>query len=104
MRGEIVPTRAPGDLPSLRRFVVEAEALVARVEVDSRQVLDARLAERLHEPERFAQLTSGLLVLLPQRVGNLRAAEERQLPELGMVHVRKAPCGEGPDEIQRHRG
>ena len=62
-REQVVPGAAR-DRARLRRLVVEVQRLVARVEVDARELRRRALAERLHEAERLGERARRSLVLL----------------------------------------
>ena len=103
VRRQVVVAVAARDAPRLRRLVVEVEPLVAREELDARELVDGALAERLHEAQRVRELARRALVLLAQRLRGGGAAEERELPVLGVVHVGEAAGRERADEVERHR-
>ncbi len=103
VRGEVVPPAPPRHRPRLRALVEQVQGLVAGEELDPRELIDAGLADGLHELQPLGEPLGHPLILAPKLVGKPGVPHEAQIPVLRMVDVREPALHERADEVQRHR-
>jgi len=102
--GEVEVAVFAGDCSCLCLFVVEVEAFVGGVEVDSCGFVDLLFSEVFHEGETIGEGLGHALVLGFAFGIEVCVVEEGEVPVFGVMEVCEAAVEEGADEVECHGG